>query len=43
LFRTKCVENGIRGRRPVRDHAREDGDVFYNNNFISVVRTREGL
>ena len=38
----KCVESGMRGRRPVRDHAREDGDVFYINQFISVLKTREG-
>jgi len=37
----KCVENGMRGRRPVRDHAREDGDVFYNNQFISVLKIKE--
>ena len=33
----KCVESGMRGRRPVRDLARENGDVFYNNQFISVL------
>ena len=37
----KCKENGLKGRRPVRDHLGEEGDVIYNNEFISVLRKRE--
>ena len=35
-------ENGLRSRRPARDFMRESGDVFYNNQLVSVVRVREG-
>ena len=30
----KCVESGMRGRRPVRDLARENGDVFLVSYFL---------
>jgi len=34
-----CQENVMRSQRPVRDWAREEGrDVFYSNQYVSVVR-----
>eukprot|EP00092_Neocalanus_flemingeri_P024546 GFUD01026621.1.p1 GENE.GFUD01026621.1~~GFUD01026621.1.p1 ORF type:complete len:459 (+),score=149.64 GFUD01026621.1:40-1416(+) len=38
----RCEKNGMRSRRPVRDFEREDGgEVFYNNQIVSVVRAKK--
>ena len=37
----RCQENPMRSHRPVRDWERdEDRDVFYSNQFVSVVRRK---
>jgi len=33
----RCEENGMRSQRPLRDWEGVGGDLYYSNNFLSVV------
>ena len=37
----RCEENSMRSQRPLRDWEGAGGDLYYSNNFLSVVVSKE--